>query len=162
MGNKVERLVGLALELLEETSGFFEIKGPGVGDKATASFMRALRKRAKQELGGEYSEARVSHEAEFKFDFYFPDEATAVEFAFGLNRPLSEFEKDVFKALLAKEDGKELNTLVFVAKQDGTKRHGQPGSSEIKRFVKEKFGLEIRIIDLLPLTGQGQKAGYDA
>ena len=41
----------------------------------------------------------------FRFDFFFPDEAVAVEFAFGLHNPNSEFERDIFKCLLAIDDG---------------------------------------------------------
>ena len=36
---QVEKVIELAQQLAEETPGFFEVKGPGVGDKATNAFM---------------------------------------------------------------------------------------------------------------------------
>ena len=80
-----EVLCILAQELAERTPGFFERKGPGVGDHATAAFVTSLRSLAQNTFGADYSEKAVCSAAGFRFDYFFPDEVVAVEFAFGLH-----------------------------------------------------------------------------
>ena len=87
---KSEHLLLLAQGIAEQMSTFFEKKGPGAGDHATAGFVRALNKLAREVFGVDYSEKLVHKAAGFGFDYFFPEENTAVEFAFGLHNPNSE------------------------------------------------------------------------
>jgi hypothetical protein len=75
---KSEQLLLLAQGIVEQTSGFLEKKGPGVGDHTTGVFVRSLRQLAKEVFGSGYSEKVVCKGAGFRFDFFFPDEGTAV------------------------------------------------------------------------------------
>jgi hypothetical protein len=60
---------------------------------------------AKEVSGSDYSEKVVCKGTGFRLDFFSPDEETAVEFAFGLHNPNSEFERDILKCVLAIEGG---------------------------------------------------------
>jgi len=151
MAAKAEALLALAVQLAKDTQGFFSKRGPGLGNKVTEDFMRALRKSAEKEFEADYSEVRISQEANTRFDFYFADEATVVEVALGLSNPNSEFEKDILKALLAREAGKSVRRLVFIAKQGAEKRHSQASSAEIIRLVRQQFGIDIEVTDILRL-----------
>jgi hypothetical protein len=111
-----ERLCVLAQRIAEGTPEFFSTKGPGKGDHATAAFVRSVREAARGMFGTDYSEKPACTSAGFRFDFFFPEEAVAVEFAFGLHNPNSEFERDIFKCLLAIDDGCPAKKLMLIGK----------------------------------------------
>ncbi len=150
MESKAQRLIVLAQKLADQTPDFYKTKGPGVGDRATNKFMEQLRRLAKEIFGGEFSEAKICGDNNFTADFYFPDEETVVEIAFSLDKPINEFERDIFKCLLAQNCGHRVRKLILVSKPGGEKRQEYPGPKGIKDWVKEKYGLEIEIWELNP------------
>ena len=145
---KSEHLLLLAQKIAERTLGFFEKKGPGKGDKATAAFVTSLRQLAKEEFGCDYSEKVVCKAARSRFDFFFPDEGTAVELAFGLHNPISEFERDVFKCLLAIEDGCAVRKLTLVGKPGAITRLNAAAPKAIIALVGKRFGLAVEVLEL--------------
>ncbi len=145
---KSETLLLHAQELAEHFPVFFEKKGPGTGDRATASYMRSLRGLALDIFGFDYSETPACGSAGFRFDYYFPDEAVVVEFAFGLHNPISEFERDVFKCLLALEDGRAVRKLWLVGKTGAIPRLGAPAPKAIVAFVKKRYDLSVEVMEL--------------
>ncbi|MGH9490833.1 MAG: hypothetical protein ACRD17_10010 [Terriglobales bacterium] len=152
-----ERLIVAAQLLADSTPEFFETKGPGVGDRATAAFLRRLQDCATRLFHADYSEKSACGSTALRFDFYFPEERAAVEFAFGLHNPNSEFERDVFKCLLASEDGCPVHKLFLVGKPGALQRLGAPAPQAIIGFVRKRFGLEFEIVEL-----QRQGAGAAA
>ena len=142
-------MVLTAQKLAEQHPDFFKVKGPGEGDRASNQYMGNLRKLAEGLFGRDYSETRVRADLDFKFDFYFPDEATVVEIALSLDKPMTEMEKDIFKCLLAREDGKQVDRLVLVAKPGGENRQATPGQKAIREFVGRRFGLAIEVFELV-------------
>jgi hypothetical protein len=155
---KESRLFLLSQAIATTTPGFFDVKGPGPGNLFSNDFMRLLRGAAKRLFGSDCSEKRVCGGAKFALDFYFPDEATAVEVALGLRNPSSEFERDIFKCLLAAEEGSEVEKLVFITKPGGHLRCMQvPGASAIRGYVNNKFEIEIEIRELFDGAGTVQE-----
>jgi hypothetical protein len=76
-----------------------------------------------------------------------------VELAFGLHHPLTEYERDIFKCLIARESGYRISRLVFLAKPGGIARQSAPGPKAIARFVASRFELRIEFFELaLPRT----------
>ena len=145
---KSEHLLFLAQGIAEQTPNFFERKGPGVGDIATGAFVRALRQLAKEEFGVDYSEKVVCKSAGFRFDYFFPDEGTAVEFAFGLHNPNSEFERDILKCVLAHEDGCEVRKLILVGKPGAIVRLSAPAPKAIVAHCTRSLGLTVDVLEL--------------
>ena len=143
-----ERLCALAQRIAESTPDFFEIKGPGKGDRSTAVFVRTLRETARGVFGSDFSEKVACTAAGFRFDFYFPEEGVAVELAFGLHNPNSEFERDIFKCLLAIEDGRSLKRLMLVGKPGTISRLSAPAPKAIIAFAKDRFDLAVEIFEL--------------
>jgi hypothetical protein len=143
---KSESLLLLAQELAERTPRFFEKKGPGVGDHATGVFVRLLRQLAHEVFGADYSEKIVCKGAGFRFDFYSPDEVTAVEFGFGLHNPNSEFERDILKCLLAIEDGRKVRKLIRVGKPGAIARLSAPALKAIVALVGKRFDLAVEVL----------------
>ena len=146
--HKAERLVVLAQTIADERPVFFEIKGPSIGDHDTAAFMVELRTRAEAEFGADYSERKVCGANNLCVDFYFPDEETIVEVALGLRNPTSEYERDILKALMAKETGHPVSRLLFVSKPGALKRLKQPGAAAIAAWAERLHGVRVEAREL--------------
>jgi hypothetical protein len=143
-----ERLCVLAQRIAESIPDFFNTKGPGKGDHATAGFVLSLREAARGIFGSDYSEKSACTSAGFRFDFFFPEEAVAVEFAFGLHNPNSEFERDIFKCLLAIDDGCPVKKLMLIGKPGAIGRLSAPAPKAIISFAKKRFDLTVEIFEL--------------
>ena len=89
-------------------------------------------------------------ECDFRLDFYFPDEQTAVEIALSLDKPISEYERDIFKCLLAGSAGVPIKRLLFIAKPGAHSKLRAPGPRAIANLVQEKFGLQVEVLELVP------------
>lgn len=140
----------MAQQIASNTPGFFEKKGPGAGDRASNEFMRGLRQRLRDSLGVDYAEVAVIAEAAFRFDFYFPDEATVVEVALSLWKPRCEYEIDILKCILAIETGASIRRLVLISKPGASARQAHPGRSAVAAFAQRKFGFETIVRELTP------------
>lgn len=154
-----ERLCVLAQRIVERTPDFFISKGPGKGDHATAEFVRSLREGAQAMFGSDYSEKPACTSAGLRFDFFFPEEAVAVEFAFGLHNPNSEFERDIFKCLLAIDDGCSVKRLLLIGKPGAIARLSAPAPKAIIAFAKKRFDLTVEVFELQRQQPSEQAAG---
>ena len=131
MGSTATDIFELARALAAETPGFDDRRGPGkdAGDGVTRRFVEQLDVR----VGARFNAAvqrqrRIPGKARFTFDYYLPVERSAVEIALSLRNPLSEFEKDVFKAILANDGGLPVEQLLLIGKRGaatGSVRRGQ-------------------------------------
>ena len=146
---KAERLFLIAQAIVEDTPDFFAAIGQGAGNLRSNAFMEKLRGQAKAALGRDYSEAKLCGDTKLAFDFFFPEEKTVVEIAGMLSAPNSEYEKDIFKCLLAQEAGATIHKLVFIAKPGAAKVQNQPGRMAIARFVLAHFELQITVEELV-------------
>jgi hypothetical protein len=147
--SKALMLYFYAQEIAHKVEGFYEKKGPGLGDRASADFMKKLRGAAEAAFGQDYSERKACKKLGYRFDFYFPEERTVVEVALGLHNPISEYERDIFKCLLAREEGIKIDRLCFICKPGGADQQGAPGPSAIASFVGKQFQLEVTLLDLM-------------
>lgn len=67
-----------------------------------------------------------------------------------LRNPLSEYERDIFKALLAREAGFKVDKLYFFSKPGAVARCRQRGHSAIKKWAHETHNLEIYVLEFSP------------
>lgn len=146
--DKVAALIGIAKAIAASDTTFQEIRGPGAGDHSTAGFMKALRALEETEFEFDYSEKKICGQTSYAVDFYFTEQATIVEVALGLPNPSSEFEKDILKAIVAKEHGRTVERLVFITRAGGEKKCKQPGRTALKKWTLEKHGIAIEVHDL--------------
>lgn len=145
---KTQQIISMANEIAGTTPDFHKIKGPGTGDKANHVFMATLQSRARDTFGKDYAEKQISGDIKSAVDFYIPEEKTIIEIALTLRVPLSEFQKDIFKALLARDNGVEVEHLVFVAKPGARKRHQEPASQAIIHWLKKHYSINVTIEEL--------------
>src|SRR5262249_49840871 len=111
--------------------------------------MRALRSRAVAYFGADHAEQRLCGDNAFAADFYFHDEATIVEVALGLKNPSTEFEKDVLKAIMAKELGAPVEHLVFITKPGGLRKCEQPGRTAVRQWVERRLEIRVSVRELV-------------
>jgi len=144
--NRVERLILMAQNLAHERGSFFKKKGAGAGNLDTNDFMEALRVEAHKEFGEDFGEKSICGKNGLRVDFYFPDEASILEVALSLRNPLSEFEKDILKAIMAQEAGNRIEKLIFLSKPGAVKRCSRDSSRAIIEWAKRvhRIGIEIR------------------
>jgi hypothetical protein len=113
---KADEIFSLAQALADERPDFFDVKGPSVGDHDTSSFMKELRSRSHRAFNADYAERKVCGENNLCVDYYLPDEETIIEVALGLRNPTSEYERDILKAIMAKDSGQAVSHLLFISK----------------------------------------------
>ncbi len=158
---KTMRICVLAQELAKRIPEFFRIKGAGDGDRATNEYMSNLRQLVKDALGMDFSEAIVSSASDSKFDFYIPDEATVIEVALSLRNSNSEYEKDVFKCLIAKRAGKQIERLMLLSKP-GALAAQTPYRKAVSELAKASFGVTIHVLELYELEQVNTTAASSA
>ncbi len=66
-----------------------------------------------------------------------------------LRNPLSEFEKDIFKAILANDGGLPVEQLLLIGKRGAAKRLGAEGPKAIIEWAKKQCGITVEVRDLM-------------
>ncbi len=146
--DRTGKLIAIAREIAKGTPDFQKVSGPGAGDRSTHRFMQALRKKAEEAFSEDFSEKKICGDNHFAVDFYLSSEATVIEVALGLPNPNTEFEKDILKALMAKEAGNDVRRLVFISRAGAAKKCEQPGRLAVRAWAKDKHALLIEVHDL--------------
>lgn len=157
LGPHTNAVLDLAQQLSGEYENHFVVKGPGIGDRETHSFISELREQSNILLGDDYAEKEIfsrlpqlENKVAIRVDYWFPDEETILEIAFGLRNPLSEFERDVLKAVTARAAGLPVSKLVLLSKPGALKRMGAPWCQNVIRWAKEQ-GVSVHIFELKKL-----------
>jgi hypothetical protein len=146
---KTEKILDIAQDIADGRPAFFEKKGAGAGDKDTNSFMAELRLRAEQALNGNFSEKKICGKNSLAVDFFISDEGSIIEVALSIRNSNSEFEKDILKAIMAKEQGEKVHNLIFLSKPGAIKRHQQPSSVAMQNWVLRQHGIKVAIKELI-------------
>jgi hypothetical protein len=157
--SKAQQLLHLAEKLAHEDATFFQIAGPGAGDRRTNAYVAELRSRATAHFGRDFSEARICGDTGLRVDYFLPDEHTIVEIAFSLRNSASEFERDILKAVVAQESGCDVRRLVFLCKPGGEARHQAPASRAFMDWVNARHGIAVEIHDIRELEAVTDEAG---
>lgn len=152
MGTIAQQIFDMAQELAWETPGFQTHRAPGneAGNGMTKEFLQSLN----DQVHGHWPKKVCLQEpiaegvARYSFDYFIPSEETAVEIALSIWHSPSEFEKDIFKAILAKNAGMRLRKLVLIGKKDSERCRNAPGPKAIRCWVWRKCGIEVEVKDL--------------
>lgn len=148
--NRVDRLIELAQEIVVEDPDFFQTTGPGEGNRRTNAFMRELQSRAEEAFNQDLSEKRICGSTRLAVDFYFQEESTIVEVALSLRNSNTEFEKNILKALMAQKTGQAVNKLLFLSKPAAKRKHSQPSSRDVIKWVRRNHDIQVEIKELTP------------
>jgi hypothetical protein len=142
-------IVRLAQLVAAESPTFFEVRGPGAGNRETNAFMTELRNRVETNLGPDFAEHRICGSNRLAVDFYIRSEATIIEVALGLRNPNSEFERDILKAVMAKEEDYPVERLVFVSKPGGERRTQRAGAQAITSWLERNHDIAVDVHELV-------------
>lgn len=147
MTTQTETLIALARQIAGRDNEFQLIRGPGTGNRATNTYMKALREAACAELG-DCAEKCVCGPNRFCVDFYLEREGTIVEIALGLPNPATEFEKDLLKAIMAKDAGNHVDRLVLISRPGAIRKCAQPGRAAMIAWIKRHHSIDVVIEEL--------------
>jgi hypothetical protein len=144
-----ETICQMAQQMADFRPGFFDKKGPGRGDRDTLEYMRDLRAAVETATGNPHmAELAICGDNALRVDFYVESEGTIVEIALGLRNPNCEFERDVLKALMAKEAGHRVDHLLFICKPGGNRRVSQPSSQAMIAWTTRNHGISVVVREL--------------
>jgi len=147
-----DHIFELAQQIADRTPGFHDCKGPGkdAGNGVTNEFLRALDIAVSDNWPVKVRQQEpVAPGVKYSFDYFIPSEDTAVEIALSIRNIVTEFEKDIFKAILANESGKQVRRLVLIGKTGAVKRQNGTGPNAIKAWVKQRCNIQIDVMELL-------------
>ncbi len=68
--------------------------------------------------------------------------------ALGLPRPSTEFERDILKAIMAKDAGHAVRLLFLISKPGAQKKCAQPGRAAIINWVRNNQRIDVQIREL--------------
>jgi hypothetical protein len=125
--------------------------GPGVnaGNGANRHFLKTVNGAVTERWPNQVEIDRTAISgAKLNFNFYIPSEQTAIEIALSIRNPVSEYEKDIFKGLMARDSGLPLERLILVGKSGSVKLRNSPGSKAIRDWAWEKHKLKVEVHEI--------------
>lgn len=144
-GTKTNRLITEIRFIASHLDDFDETRGAGNGDHFSNAFVQLIKEKATEVFSADFSEQSICGGNNLRVDYYFPDERCIVEIALSIGNPTSEFERDIFKALLAKERH-PVDSLLFVTKKTFIRRMKNPSVQSICQWVKKHHQLSISVV----------------
>jgi hypothetical protein len=150
LGPFARAAIAEADQLASSTIDFLSPKGPGVGDRFTADFLKRLGDCLVTRNIAAEPQFRVGQTVAYSFDFYIPAERTVIEIALGAHNPSTEYEKDILKCLIARTNGIRVDHLVLLGRPGAKKRLSGPGPSSIARHALMHWNL---LVDVLEIPG---------
>jgi hypothetical protein len=144
---KTQIIYNIACDIAAGTESFHRSKGAAQGI-LNVNFLKTLCDRVCEELSLEFSEKQKCSEHSSPGYFFIEEEKCIVIIALGLTNAVSEFEKDIYHALIAKEQGLNINKLVFISRPGAAERCIQPGRQEIRKWAMNKHDLTVEVWDL--------------
>jgi hypothetical protein len=150
--DQCQRIFEIAQTVANRFPEFHRSKGASLSSKVRAAFLQRLEKEVQKELRDVLVEEPISTSKHTTFNFYLPETATAIEIALPLWESDSEFERDLFKCLLAGEEGKPVDRLVFIGCQGTRETTTLPCRQAILQYVEERYGLAVSMMELSAVT----------
>ena len=144
---KAERIFHLA----QENANSYDIlnaRRKGSGDQYLKEVVDHLKFLVIEEFGSGVANQFLSKENPQSVDFWLEDEHTiiAVEFNMFSSSPL--LEKEAFKALLAKDAGKDVRHLILIGDPGSVRRHEVPTAKSIMVWVERQHQIRVQIWEL--------------
>lgn len=151
MNPKTAEILSIANAIAKELgTAFFNRLGPGrdKGNGSTKAFMNELHNRVSRDVESGLGELCICGNNKLCVDFYVKEEKTIIEIELSAGNPHTNFERDIFKGLLAKESGFEVDRLVVIGKPGTSKRLQRPDAKAITNWVRENHHIQIEVYEL--------------
>jgi hypothetical protein len=134
--------------------------GPGVnaGNGANRNFLQTVNTAVTERWPDRVEIDRTAISgAKLNFNFYIPSEKTAIEIALSIRNPVSEYEKDIFKGLMARDSGLPLERLILIGKSGSVKLRNSPGSKAIRDWAWKTHNLKVEVHEIAASAPAGME-----
>ncbi len=150
--SRAERIFQLAQEVAD-TYDVFHAKRAGAGDHYTKEVVDHLKFLVLEEFGPGVANQFLSKESRQSVDFWLPEEHTILEVEFSMFSSSPLLEKEAFKALLAKDAGKDVRELILVGDPGSGKRHQAPTPRAVINWVERHHQIRVQVWELKEKAG---------
>lgn len=144
---KTERILEIIQQVADEFQ-VFQSRGPGEGNRVTNQAVAALNDRVTQEIGRNAVNQALCSGVNQSVDFFIEGEETVIEVEFSLSNPYPCLEKDAFKVLLAKAEGRRIKNLVLAGDPGSEKRLSAPAPRAIADWLRRNHDITVRVVEL--------------
>lgn len=145
--SKAERI----FELAQEVAASYDLlnaRRAGSGDCYSREVIDHLKFRVIDELGPEVANQFLSKANRQSVDFWIEAEQTIIEVEYSLWSLHPLLEKEVFKALLAKDAGKDVRHLILIGDPGSVRRWHTPTPQSIVHWVERHQQIRVHIWEL--------------
>ncbi len=145
--SKAERILQLAQEGADAYH-MFKLRRAGAGTPFVNEVINHLKSLVAQELGTEAVNQFLSKESGQSVDFWLEDEQTIMEMEFNIFSSPPVLEKEVFKALLAKDAGKDVRHLILIGDPGSLLLSQAPTPTSIIDWVERHHQIRVQMWEL--------------
>ena len=145
--NKAQRIFKLAQEGADAYR-MFKLRRAGAGTPFVNEVINHLKFLVAQEFGSDVVNRFLSTANRQAVDFWLDDEHTIIEMEFDILTSPPVLEKQVFKALLAKDAGNDVRQLVLIGDPGAALLSHAPTPSSIIEWVERRHQIRVQIWDL--------------
>jgi hypothetical protein len=145
--NKAERIFQLAQEGADAYH-MFKARRAGAGTPYVNEVINHLKFLVVQEFGPGVVNQFLSKENRQSVDFWLEDAQTIMEIEFNTFSSPPVLEKEVFKALLAIEAGKDVRHLILIGDPGSVLLAQSPASESIINWVERRHQIRVQILEL--------------
>lgn len=144
---KAERIVRLAQEVADSYD-LFSARRIGAGNDYTHEVVDHLKSRVVEEFGSGVVNQFLAKGHGQSVDFWLEEEQTIVEVEFSMLTLLPVLEKEVFKALLAQDEGKDVRHLVLIGDPGAVRQYRTPTARSVMQWVEREHGIRVQVREL--------------
>lgn len=149
---KAERILQLAQENAD-AYGIFDARRAGSGESYTKEVVDQLKFVAIEEMGPGVANQFLSKEHRQSVDFWLEDEQTIIAIEFSMFSSSPVLEKEAFKALLARDSGRDVRQLVLIGDPGSVRRHHVPIARSIMAWMERHHQIRVQIWELQEKSG---------
>lgn len=144
---KSNRILQLAQEGAD-TYRMFKGRRSGGGTAYVSEVINHLKFMVAEEFGGNTINQFLSKENRQSVDFWLEDEQTIMEMEFNIISSPPVLEKEIFKALLAKDAGKDVRNLILIGDPGSVLLSQSPTPLSIINWVERRHQIRVQILEL--------------
>lgn len=145
--NKAQRIFKLAQEGADAYR-MFKLRRAGAGTPFVNEVINHLKLLVAQEFGSDVVNRFLSTANRQAVDFWLEDEHTIIEMEFDILTSPPVLEKEVFKALLARDAGNDVRQLVLIGDPGAALLSHAPTPASIIEWVERWHQIRVQIWDL--------------
>jgi hypothetical protein len=145
--SKAERIFELAQEGADAYR-MFKLRRAGAGTPFVNEVVNHLKYLVAQEFGADVVNQFLTKENRQTVDFWLGDEQTIVEIEFNILSSPPVLEKETFKALLAKDAGKDVRHLILIGDPGSALLSQAPTPASIIAWVERRHQIRVQIWEL--------------